>query len=146
MRKKLKGSALLWSVCALLIVAFVLTGLLAINKSYAEEEINNVASRRAEYLARSGVELTVNLIEKGELRQISEISSSNDYGKKYKNREAEITFELDEPVTVNISKSGDEIILIKYDASSGNMRYTMCAVMNYDTIKKCWEFEGYVKY
>lgn len=146
MRKKLKGSALLWSVCALLIVAFVLTGLLAINKSYAEEEINNIASRRAEYLARSGVELTSDLIEEGKLLQVSEISPANEYGKKFKNREAVITYSLDEPVTVKVTKGGDHKILISSEASAGNMNYTVCAVMNYDLVKNIWEFEGYVKY
>ncbi len=146
MRKKLKGSALLWAVCSLMVVAFVLTGLLAVNKSYAEEEINNVASRRAEYLARSGVELTSDLIEDGKLIQVSEISSANEYGKTYKNREAVITYDLDELVTVKVTKCGDQKILIRSEATAGNMNYIMCAVMNYDLIKKSWEFEGYVTY
>lgn len=143
MRKKLKGSALLWSVCALLIVAFVLTGLLAINKSYAEEEINNIASRRAEYLARSGVELTVNLIENNKLEQISDTS-------KGENVEALITYELGEPVTVKITKSHGKQIIIRSFACAGNMKNTICAVMEYEYNRNnreySWEFKGYVKY
>ncbi|MBP0976741.1 MAG: hypothetical protein J6P89_01000 [Oscillospiraceae bacterium] len=162
MKKKLKGSALLWSVCALLIVVFVLTGLLALNKAYAEEEINNIAARRAEYYARSGIELTADMIKKGTLTgaegegsdSIFNYVISSQTGKRddgtYDGGEApdekklEVTFNLDgNEVTVLIERTGDEALSLRSSGKAGYMSRTVTGIMKYDSISKKWEFGGY---
>ena len=57
MHRKAKGSALLWAVCAMVILTFVVTGILALDKRYATEEIQTIAENQAEYYARSGIVL-----------------------------------------------------------------------------------------
>ncbi|MDD6825951.1 MAG: hypothetical protein PUE12_07555 [Oscillospiraceae bacterium] len=141
MRKKLKGSALLWAICSLMVVAFVLTGLLAVNKSYAEEEINNVASRRAEYLARSGVELTIGLIKENKLEKIS---SMKNFGKNTRYTEAVVTYSMDEEVTVTVTKIGDNLMRLDSSVSAGNMSRTVSAVLKYKSGSTGWELDGYV--
>lgn len=161
MRKKLKGSALLWSVCALLIVVFVLTGLLALNKAYAGEEINNIASRRAEYLARSGVEITADLIENGRLVRENDIlvgeidiltlvvsseaeKKDDGAGAAKEEKQLEVTYDLDgTEVKVTVERTGDEVLTLKSFAASGYMNKTVTGVLVYNEQRKKWELEGY---
>ena len=157
MKKKLKGSALLWSVCALLIVVFVLTGLLALNKTYAEEEINNIAARRAEYLARSGVELTADMITNKKLVGDTDIKTwvvSPDSEKKedgtYINgtapdeKKLEVVFSTDNgDIKVTVERIGDDVLSLKSFAEAGYMNRTVTAVMEYDNTQKTWELTGY---
>lgn len=162
MKKKLKGSALLWSVCALLIVVFVLTGLLALNKAYAEEEINNIAARRAEYYARSGIELTADMIKKGKLVGAEGSSSDSilnyvissqtgkrddgtyDGGEAPDEKKLEVTFDFDgNEVTVLIERAGDEVLSLKSYAEAGYMNRTLTGIMRYDNMGKTWGFDGY---
>ena len=163
MKKKLKGSALLWAVCALLIVVFVLTGLLALNKTYAEEEINNIAARRAEYLARSGIELTADMITKGTLvgaessedndpRAVLNYVISTETGKKEdgtysggtapNEQKLEVKFKTDNgDITVLIERIGDNMISLKSNARAGYMNRTITGVMK--CTDKKWELTGY---
>ena len=59
---KLRGSAILWAVFALLIVMITVTGIIALNKSYSRKEIQEAAKTRAFYLARSGADISVSEI------------------------------------------------------------------------------------
>lgn len=135
MRKKLKGSAMLWSICALLIVVFVLTGLLAINRSYAEVEINNIASRRADYYARSGVEVTAGMISDETLVPGGKIMDT-----VTQTKEAEVTYDWG---TVKIERAGDEVLRLTSTATAGNMSRTVTALLKYDMVGQKWELKGY---
>ena len=149
MKKKLKGSALLWAVCALLIVVFVLTGLLALNKTYAEEEINNIAARRAEYLARSGVELTADMIMENKLLADSSnidtvvVSSEDENNKDGIDSMIEVKFSTGNgDITVTVERVGDNMLSLKSYAEAGYMNRTITGVMERTSNK--WELKGYV--
>ena len=161
MKKKLKGSALLWAVCALLIVVFVLTGLLALNKTYAEEEINNIAARRAEYLARSGVELTADMIINNKLLGDSSYTIKNMVVASKTEGKAEVEIpETNQKISVNESKLevkfntengditvliervGDDMLSLKSYAEAGYMNKTITGVM--ECVNNKWELKGYV--
>lgn len=137
MRKKLKGSAMLWAICSLMVVALILTGLLAINKAYAEDEINNIASRRAEYLARSGIELTSDLIIKDALipgdKSIDTITEGRDITVGY------------EWGNVKVIRQGAVIRLIS-EAEAGNAKESVVCLMDYDSVRSNWRIKGYVTY
>lgn len=136
MRKKLKGSALLWAVCSLLIIAFVLTGILALTKSYAQTEIENAAGRRAEYLARSGVELTADIIAGENL-----LEGQSTYEGIDRYTEVVVTYEWGE---VRIERtSGDRLRLIS-EASAGNIKRSVTGIMEYTLLTDKWELKGYV--
>ncbi|MBE6852082.1 MAG: hypothetical protein E7505_01210 [Ruminococcus sp.] len=138
MKKKYKGSAMLWAVCSLLIITFVLTGLLALNKSYAEEEITNIASRRAEYLARSGVELTAGLIRDNRL---SEEKTSD----KLIVKEKQIVIDY-EWGKVEVMRTGTNTIRLVSGAESADVTCTVIGIMEYDVVHRTWGLKGYVTY
>ena len=154
MKKKLKGSALLWSVCALLIVVFVLTGLLALNKAYAEEEINNIASRRAEYYARSGIELTADMIinnkdrnELGvDLKDIDKKFEDDDPTKTLiSEKKLTVEFELECPVKVEIERTSGDILKLSSKATAGYITREVTAIMEQtgNGATEKWELKGY---
>ncbi|MBR6924579.1 MAG: hypothetical protein IKH50_08595 [Oscillospiraceae bacterium] len=154
MKKKLKGSALLWAVCALLIVVFVLTGLLALNKTYAEEEINNIAARRAEYLARSGIELTADMIINNnnsnklgvDLKDIDKKFEDDDPTKALKSEvKLSIEFELDCPVKVEIERTSGDTLKLSSTATSGYMTREVTAIMKRtgNGTNETWVMKGY---
>jgi hypothetical protein len=138
MKKKYKGSAMLWAVCSLLIVALVMTGLLAVNKAYAEEEILAVASRRAEYLARSGVELTAGLIEKEALSEGVKID-------KLVTREKQVTVSY-EWGEVEVIRAGTNVIRLVSEAETADVSCKVIGIMEYDAVMKKWGLKGYVTY
>ncbi|MBQ5988841.1 MAG: hypothetical protein IJL67_05050 [Oscillospiraceae bacterium] len=149
MKKKLKGSALLWAVCALLIVVFVLTGLLALNKTYAEEEVNNIAARRAEYLARSGVELTADMIMNNKLvgdgKNIDTlvVSSQDPKNKEGIDSKLEVKFNTEDgEIKVIIERVGVDMLSIKSYAEAGYMNRTITGVM--ERKSNIWGLTGYV--
>lgn len=136
MRKKMKGSALLWAVCSLLIVAFLMTGLLALNKSYAQAEINNIAGRRAEYLARSGVEFTADLIIKNKLTKKNAADDITRYS------EVVVTYDWG---TVKVDRTGGDVLRLVSTAEAGDMKRSVTGIMKYDVTQRKWELEGYAE-
>jgi len=155
MGKKLKGSALLWAVCALLIVVLVLTGILALNKTYATEEINIIAERRAGYFARSAVEIAADRISRGCLTENQDGDKTGADGKKI-NPEGDfkrfnvvkVTFHFDElasgetPPYAEIEKtSGDELRIVAH-AVAGGIENTAVGIMKTYNGKD-WVFAGY---
>ena len=118
-----------------------------------QEEINNVASRRAEYLARSGVELTADLIENKRLVGGNDILTyvvSSEEGKKadgtstQDEKQLEVTYDLEENnVKVTIERTGDQVLTLKSFAKSGYMSKTVTGVLMYNEQSKKWELKGY---
>ena len=66
MRKRMHGSAILWAICALLVIVVIITGIFSLNKIYVRKEIQNIEKKQAQYYARSGVSITAGLIENGD--------------------------------------------------------------------------------
>lgn len=129
MRRRPKGSALLWAVLSLLIVMIIVTGILALNKSYAAEEISIVASRRAEYYARSGIELTADLIQDDRLTQ----------GKSYDDishfTEVIVTYDWG---SAKVERTSWDKIRIISTASAGDSEKTLTGIMTYSVENSKW--------
>lgn len=139
MRKRPKGSAILWAVCTLMIVVILMTGLLAVNSSYAETEINNIATRRAEYLARSGIEVTLESINNKSLSDniLNEVTSTSEMVVTYRweNNDDDVS-----EVTIG-RRSGNEI-RITSKGFAGGMDKTVIAIAE-KTGTNSWEIKGY---
>lgn len=155
MRKKYKGSAILWAVCSLLVISFIITGLLAINKSYSEEEIRNISQRQAEYYARSAVDMTVGLVEKGKLHSTNidvsykDFSGYDDAGffidKLVEGLKVTVNYDFDgNTAEVELIRSGTVEMQIRSTAVSGYAEKTVIGIMKYKGEE--WRFEGYVTY
>lgn len=134
MNKNAKGSALLWAVCALLVLTLLVTGILALCKRYAQEEIVTVSENQAAYCARSGIALTADAIEqKG--------AASDFMPEAGKTRSAQ--FDLDGTVcTVVIDRTMRETVLsLSATAAVGGRTATIYGrLLRQD---ENWKFMGY---
>lgn len=139
MRKKLKGSALLWAVCSLMIVVFVITGILALNKTYATEEINIIAEKRAGYYARSVVELTADRIEK---KNLVEPERMDEVIKRF--NVVTVTYGIEgcdsDPYAVVEKTNGDEVRIVAH-ATAGGQESIATGIMKLEGSR--WVFKGY---
>ncbi len=60
--KNLKGSAILWSVCTLLIFMVIVSAVIVLSKFYYNRELTVYSEKRAEYIAKSGADIIANEI------------------------------------------------------------------------------------
>ena len=134
--KKLKGSALLWAICTLLIFMVIVTGIVSLNQQYVNEEINSYSEKKAEYIARSGIDIVVNEIENGKL---------DEHLKKA--LEFNIILEMEEGVSCDITvQKSDKFITLVSKAQNGISEDVVCARLVLRRVKNKWEFLGYFVY
>lgn len=132
--KKLKGSALLWAICTLLIFMVIVTGIVSLNQQYVNEEINSYSEKKAEYIARSGIDIIVSEIENGKLDEYLKDTS-----------EFNIILEMEEGVSCDITvQNGDKLITLVSKSQNGVSKETVCARLKRSRGK--WEFIGYFIY
>lgn len=60
--KKLKGSAILWAVCTLLIFMVIVSAVIVLSQFYYNRELSAYSEKKAEYIARSGADIIVDEI------------------------------------------------------------------------------------
>lgn len=65
--KKMKGSAILWAVCTLLIFMIIVSAVIVLSQFYMNRELTSFSDKQAEYYAKSGAEIIASEIinEKG---------------------------------------------------------------------------------
>lgn len=129
-RKNLRGSALLWAVCTLLIFMVILTGILSLNKRYLNEEIIGFSKKQAEYYARSAVDVAAKGISDGTIPDTAKT----------------VELKLDDSVTCKVSIErtlGD--IELKSSTEYAQSEYSVVGLMK-KSQSGGWEFTGYTVY
>ncbi len=153
MKKNEQGAALLWVICALVILTVLLSGFMSIASSYYKEERAVLASKQADYYARSGIELV-----------ISEIAVEFEYpqneGEQPVQNNAFVpasaedpltvtldlqTAYLDSPCVVRIELLDSNTILLTSTASVNKQRAQVMAKLTSEDGYQ-WEFLGYITY
>ena len=130
MRKSMHGSAILWSICALLVIMVIITGIFSLNKIYVRKEIQSIEKKQAQYYARSGVSITAKLIEDGDESVRPDIDNV-----------IRVDYEW---CDVEIEQSTAFSAYIHSAATVGNTLEQMSGVMIRSGGE--WKFKGYVTY
>lgn len=153
MRKNEQGAALLWVICALVILTVLLSGFMSIASSYYKEERSTLALKQADYFARSGIELVISEIAvefeypetEGEEPTVTNsfipssvddpLTVSLDLQSSY----------LDSPCTVKIELLDSNTILLTSSATVGKQRSEVMAKLTSEDGYQ-WTFLGYITY
>lgn len=132
MRTKVKGSALLWSICALLILTLVVTGILALDQQYAQEEIAAVAENQCTLYARSAIDLTAAELSKENAAYLPPSGET---------LSAEYTFDTITCIVLIDRTVRDTVLSLTAEAENGDYTKTVSARMEYKG--GAWSLVGY---
>ncbi len=134
-KKKFKGSAILWAICTLLIFMIIITGIISLNQQYVIEEINSYSEKKAEYIARSGVDIISDEIMSKKLESYLLDDKAT----------FSVSLKLEDGVEcdVQVEKNGKFVTVIS-TSKSGDREDTVCSKLKKQNDE--WCFLGYYIY
>lgn len=120
-KRSLKGSAILWAVCTLLIFMVVVSAVIVMSQFYSNRELDVLTEKQAELYAKSGADIIVSELineqginENGGILTNSNLTESTPLV-------IDMTLDNGRVCTVTISKLSSDILTVSSEAINANI-------------------------
>jgi hypothetical protein len=138
--KNKKGVALIWAITAFVIVLLVVTGILMMAQVYHKRENTSILKTRADYYARSGINILSSQITSGDIDPAADIMTNSGSPVSYVVEIQDGTEKIDVSVKCSMPKASYQMTM-EASYSIANVSKTVYGRM--EKTAGVWKFMGF---